>query len=296
METADIMASYSAILETESSDNSNSTYDSSIPEIAANVLIADSSSLSETKSFTEDMINHEDMDLNNEQREFFCYLLQKFEFIENELNNEKLNNINLNEKIYNLEIKCRTQGIKLNNVNHELSEIDYDLYEMDCRIIKNDQYSRRDNLIISGIPESVHQKDLQHTVLKILNTIGMRISSYEVTACHRLRSKGKYPSHSIVRFTNRKIVDFCFNNRDRLRECKPTLGMNLRFYENLCLANEYIVNQCTIMLSKGFIESYKIKNGFIKITVSEGDRPILIKHPDDLKFHFNNYFDSLDDA
>ena len=110
---------------------------------------------------------------------------------------------------------------------------------MNCRLIENEQYSRRENLIISGIPENVSQDVLEPKVLQILETISLSITSYEIAACHRLKKhKSSFPAHAIVRFTNRKAVEFCLTNRERLIRNKQKLKMNLRFYENLRESNE----------------------------------------------------------
>ena len=87
---------------------------------------------------------------------------------------------------------------------------------MDCRINHNNQYSRRENLIILGIPNSIRQQNLESEVLNILRVFGLKkIASYDIVACHRLKGKNdKYPARSIIRFTNRKLVNYCLNNRE----------------------------------------------------------------------------------
>ena len=71
---------------------------------------------------------------------------------------------------------------------------------MDCKILANNQYLRKENLIISGIPNSIFHEDLENTVLKILCAFGLReISSYHIVACHRLQSNNeKFPARTIV--------------------------------------------------------------------------------------------------
>ena len=94
------------------------------------------------------------------------------------------------------------------------------------------QYSRRESLVISGIPENIGQDKLENTVLDILRTVGVRnVSSYEITAVHRLpkNSRNKYPSKTIVRFTNRKIVNVALGLKANLRDARKQLNMNLRF-------------------------------------------------------------------
>ena len=170
------------------------------------------------------------------------------------------------------------------------------MYNIDCRVIETEQYSRRENIIISGIPESINQNNLERTVIRILRTIGLKITSYEITACHRLKKLNpKYPSRTIVRFTNRRSVDFCLLHRERLAECKPVLRMNLRFYENLCEANETVVRYCNKLKTAGFIHEFYLRNGFVKIKVEEGDKPSKIYHPEILIQKFENFFEALDD-
>ena len=66
------------------------------------------------------------------------------------------------------------------------------MYYMDCKIIENNQYARRESLVISGIPDNVDQNHLEEKVLLISRTIGLsHISSYNISACHRLMKKKK---------------------------------------------------------------------------------------------------------
>ena len=43
----------------------------------------------------------------------------------------------------------------------DIDDISENLYEMDCRINQNNQSSQRENLIITGILNTVHQQDLK---------------------------------------------------------------------------------------------------------------------------------------
>ena len=113
-----------------------------------------------------------------------------------------------NNEIKNLNSK---NDITKNNrmIKDELHEIHDNIFNLDCRIIETKQYSHWESLVIYGIPENISQKELEPNVLKILRSIGfVNMSSYEITAC--------FPAETIVRFTNRKVVEFCLKNRDRL--------------------------------------------------------------------------------
>ena len=72
------------------------------------------------------------------------------------------------------------------------------MFNLDCRLIENEQYSRRENLIISGIPENVTEDALELKVLQILETIGLSITSYEIAACHGLKNINLPFQHTLL--------------------------------------------------------------------------------------------------
>ena len=94
----------------------------------------------------------------------------------------------------------------------------YDQIEVNrSDIVDLQVYSRRENIEIYGIPDSVNNKNLEKTVVQILNSIGVKISSYKITACHRLKKeKNSRYSNVIVRFMNRKDAYKAIRNSYKL--------------------------------------------------------------------------------
>ena len=64
-----------------------------------------------------------------------------------------------------------------------------------------DQYSRRNNVEISGIPQSVTDNQLEEKVIDILKAIDVSITSNKIEACLCL---GKKKKNVIVWVINRK--------------------------------------------------------------------------------------------
>ena len=120
---------------------------------------------------------------------------------------------------------------------------------------------------------------------EVINELGCNVGPGDISACHRL-GRGRN-ARVIVRFVNRQIVDFCLTNRRRLSELRGVLRMNLRFYESLCTKNEEVLKQCKTLQENGQIKSYFIRNGFVKIVVNEGDDPLRICHPQELRSKFS---------
>ena len=70
--------------------------------------------------------------------------------------------------------------------------------------------------------------------------------------------------------------------------------MNLRFYEHLTDSNETVLKECIKLAKFEIINSYFIRNGFIKIIVNYGDKPLKIYHSGELRDKFNNFYDYQD--
>ena len=178
-------------------------------------------------------------------------------------------------------------------MNFEIDNLNEEIYHMDSKIIENNQYARRESLIISGIPDNIRQNDLEEKAIQILRSIGWTtITSYNISACHRLKKKknDRFPTQTIVQFTNRKIVNYCIENRNRLYDVKNLLKMNLRFFESLCDSNKKVYDECYNLKKYGLITDFYIRNGFVKI-VKDGKSPIKIQHQEDLYFYFHDYYE-----
>ena len=177
-----------------------------------------------------------------------------------------------------------------------MNDFQDEIYSLDTRLIQMEQYSRRESLIISGIPDNIPQSELEPLVLGILRSIGvLNISSYHVCACHRLaiKSNDRYSARTIIKFTNRKVVEFCIENRDRLLEVRP-YNMNLRFFHSLCDANEETLHECKQLMKFGIIEKYYLRNGSIKILKNNNPRPFKFNHPDVLYKLYKDFYDHED--
>ena len=62
--------------------------------------------------------------------------------------------------------------------------------------------------------------------------------------------------------------------------------MNLKFYENLCSANQEVIRECLKLKKYGQNNEYYIQNSFMKIVKKVGERKLKIYHPDILYDHF----------
>ena len=109
-----------------------------------------------------------------------------------------------------------------------------------------EQYGRRNNLVISGIPDSVQDSELELTVTSIFSNIDVNVESREVEECHKIGKSNNGSRKTIIRFANRKYCKKALLNRKKLERIdviKHHLVSGTRIFinENLTLKNEHLV-------------------------------------------------------
>ena len=122
----------------------------------------------------------------------------------------------------------RTQDESLDKT---VKELKVEIQENEKKSHQLQTYTRRENIEIVGIPESVKQNDLESTVVNILEEIGVKVSSYNIASCHRLKlSKGEKCRNVIVRFINRKNVYKSLKNSWKLTNSSYKSKFNNQIY------------------------------------------------------------------
>ena len=161
--------------------------------------------------------------------------------------------------------------------------------DLERKCAANEQYSRRECLEISGIPESVSDHELEDTVLKIFSETGVTVEPENVEACHRLKSKGK-PKKVIIKLSRRKDVHRVIKNKHNLKKVKPSsvgLPSSCRIYinESLCKYYKFLWYKCRLLLSRNCIDSFWVTNGSLRIKSVDGD-VTTISHLENLEAMF----------
>jgi len=111
------------------------------------------------------------------------------------------------------DLKTSLQDIQVRN-NVVCKEISYTEPKM-----KNlEQYSRKENIEITGIPDNVDNRDLEITIIKLLGSINVPVTSSDIVTCHRLaKQPGERSGKVIVRFVDKQISINALCNKDQLK-------------------------------------------------------------------------------
>ena len=153
---------------------------------------------------------------------------------------------NLKDEVINLK-DAITKSLQDENkcLKTKVNVLDNKIIDLEIQNNDVDQYSRRNNVEISGITQSVSDNRLQEKVADILKAIGVNITTNEIEACHRLGKKNK---NVIVRVINRKHCLKALQNKKKLKSIdKNAIGIpnaNLFISENLTPTNSKLAFNC----------------------------------------------------
>ena len=149
-----------------------------------------------------------------------------------------------------------------------------------------EQYGRRNNLEITGIPDNVSHSDLENKVVGILNSIDVKVTSADIEACHRMGKSKNNSKKTIVRFVNRKFSKQALYNRKRLATVdKSPIGLsntNIFVNENLTVINNKIAFFCRGLKRDGKIMKTYTFDGIVHICKANTSKPKKVLHLNEL--------------
>ena len=89
---------------------------------------------------------------------------------------------------------------KFNQLGKWMTDVDRRFLETETRVLECEQYTRRECIVISGIPANIKEDELESTVLRILRKLDINIYESDISAIHRLGASRdpRYPARVIV--------------------------------------------------------------------------------------------------
>ena len=149
----------------------------------------------------------------------------------------------------------------------------------------NEQYSRRECLEISGIPESVSDNALEDEIQGILRGIDAEVDTENIELCHHLNGKGS-KGRVILKLSKRKNAEKIKLNKKKLknivhRKIGLSSGTKVLINEILCGNCKLLWSKCKRLFLEKNIASFWVTNGTVKIKLLN-DQVLSITHEVDL--------------
>ena len=100
-------------------------------------------------------------------------ILSRFDGLDKEL-------LNLKDVITkDLQVENQRLRMKVNNIENKVMSLEINGNHLE-------QYRRRDNLEITGIPDDVSDENIEEKVIQVLSEIQVNVSISDIEACHRI--------------------------------------------------------------------------------------------------------------
>ena len=147
----------------------------------------------------------------------------------------------------------------------------------------NSQYSRRECLEITGIPDSISDDDLEETTIKIFDKLDVAIDPSNIEDCHWLKSNG--PRKVVIKFAKHKDANLIRKNKSRLKGMNLcSIGVKNPVFLNDSLSSYYkmLWRKCEKPISNKYIHAFWVSNGILRLKLTAGRRVHVITHSQDL--------------
>lgn len=246
----------------------------------------------------------QDKDKSN-MNEFIENCNKNFKNLDKKLNTIQENNTKIQEDlnkmkdeiIKNLMDSNKNLQNKVHKLEKKIEKLQENQKKINVSVESNNQYGRRNNLEISGIPNDVSDEDLESKVQDIFNKIDIKIKTREIEACHRLPPTRNNPNKkTIIRLVNRKKIEKCLKDKKKLANVNmEELGFapetKLFASENLNNHFRELCWLCRRLKREGLIYNFKYQNEMILITIKENsEKKLKISHKDELVYYFYDFF------
>ena len=163
-------------------------------------------------------------------------------------------------------------------------------YKLSTELSQTNQYGRRNNIEICGIPNSISDEMLEEEVIELFSDIEVEVHHTEIEACHRLPpARNSSNKKVIVRFSNRKFAEKLLKSKKKLSQVRR-YESKIFINENLNKNFQKIAWRCRQLKKAKLIELFKFQNESFIIQVNHNERPLKITSEKDILNFFPDYF------
>ena len=92
------------------------------------------------------------------------------------------------------------------HLKENVSDLESKFNSLKIKQNKFDQYSRRNNIEVSGIPDSVEDSCLVENIIFVFASIGIDVKSNDIKASNRTGKNLNSSKKTIIHFTNRNFA------------------------------------------------------------------------------------------
>ena len=253
-------------------------YDEEIKDLKAELIKTKSNQEINNRNYEQEIYNlKSDMKILIEKTD---HILGSVSYIANEYDD-------FNDKITTTKLLGRSNSDEILNLRREVERIKFRQNSTDIHLDELEQYGRRENLEIHGVPVKPNESTNQ-VVKTLAKHLNVHLDESHISTSHRLAMKpdGKRPPPIIVRFSNRDKKNEIFGKRKMLHS-NSMISSNFEsdkvsIQENLTIYKKMLFNQAK--LAKQYLNFSFVwtSQGRIRLRKDSGSRIINVSSLQDL--------------
>lgn len=186
------------------------------------------------------------------------------------------------------EIRSENKALRASNaeLKAQCSDLARQVNEHECRILRAEQYSRRSNIEIKGIPYE-SSEDLVEMVIKIGKKVGVPLVVNDIGRAHRVpTARNPSKTNVVVQFEQRQKRDkFLMNTRAANLKCSDLgidSGSAIFINEHLCPELKRLLGQATARKRETGWKYVWVRDGKIFARQTDNVPKIKIENSDDV--------------
>ena len=176
-------------------------------------------------------------------------------------------------------LQKENESLKQENISlkKEVTHLKMQVGKVELAADSNEQYSRRNNLRISGIPIT-EGENTDEKVLKLSNEVGANLELSDIDRSHRVGPMKDGKRAIIVKFTSYRARQQLYGVRRNLRKSER--------YKNTYINEDITAYRSKILFSaRNLVRSGKLKAAY------SGDGKIFLRDNNDMKYHITSESD-----
>ena len=150
------------------------------------------------------------------------------------------------------------------------SKLENKLVSLETSTNAFEEYGRRNNLVLSGITDTIADDEMENTVISVFDDIDVEVESSNIEDCHPIGKPDKANSRkTIISFVNREYCKKALLNRKNLDKC-VRFNPNTKIFvnENLTMIDENIACNCRKLKRGGLLFACFTRDGIVHIKKS----------------------------
>ncbi|XP_077989956.1 uncharacterized protein LOC144444419 [Glandiceps talaboti] len=176
-------------------------------------------------------------------------------------------------------------------LRHSNESLLHSIAEVERGLEEQNQYSRRENLEIQGIPETT-EENTDDIIVAVLQRVADDITPEDIEVTHRIgrkdnRERNPRPRPIIVKFSSRRKRDKVYKQRKNIRNTTTDMigyrsKNNIYINENLTPLKRNLLKEVNDKRKKSGYKFLWTHNGNIYVKKEQGTASVFIRNEDDL--------------